>query len=377
MKNLIYLSIILLLFNCNSINQNNNVITIQDFTKPDIFFTDFVDNIEIIKLEDSVLIADSPTLVAYDSSYYIYNRQDSPFSTKTKANVLLKFSKSGKFQYSIGDNGRGPNEYLFVTNFQICNDTFYVYSSPNLTVNKFLKTGEFISKQSIKIKDYSFFQAYQFNNLYLSYRWGEKLSYWVNMIDEKGNILKQYLPRNPTTDPFFATENFFIPYKNEILIREFYSDTIYSINSKSEIEAHLIMDFKIKPDPKEIYLNAGSSNENLKRFANSRFYEIRRYYENDKYIFIELYYNIDFSKHDYYYVLKDKKSGKSYWFNFKEDKFLKANLRYMDDSCIYFMVVPIHLDTVSTAFRTKLVNKEALNNLDPYGNSLIIKIKLK
>jgi len=377
MKNLIYLSIIFLLFACNSINQNNNVITIQDFTKPDIFFSDFVDNIEIIKLEDSVLIADSPTLVAYDSSYYIYNRQDSPFSAKTKANVLLKFSKSGKFQYSIGDNGRGPNEYLFVTNFQICNDTFYIYSSPNLTVNKFLKSGEFISKQSIKIKDYSFLQAHKFNNIFLSYRWGEKLSYWVNMIDEKGNILKTYLPRNPTTDPFFATENFFIPYKNEILIREFYSDTIYSINSKSEIGAHLIMDFKIKPDPKEIYLNAGSSNENLKRLANSHFYEIRRYYENDKYIFIELYYNIDFSNHDYYYVLKDKKSGKCYWFNFKDDKFLKANLRYMDDSFIYFMAIPIHLDTVSTAFRTKLINKEALNNLDPYGNNLIIKMKLK
>ncbi len=377
MKNFTCLSITLLLFACNSITQNNNVITIQDFTEPDIFFSELVDNIEIIKLDDSILISDSPTLVADDSSYYIYNRQESPFSAKTKSNVLLKFSKSGKFQYCIGDNGRGPGEYVFAKNFQICNDTISIYSSPNLTINKYLKSGENISNYSIQIKDYSFLQAHKFNNLYLTYRWGDNLSYWVNMIDEKGNIIKTYLSRNPMTCPFYTNENFFIPYKDEILIREFYSDTIYSINSKSEIGAHLIMDFKIKTDPKETYLKSNHPTDDISILANSCFYEIRRYYENDNYIIMELYHNIDVMNHDYYYVLKDKKSNKIYWINFKGDKFLKANLRYMDDSCLYFMVIPIHLDTISTAFRTKLINKEVLNNLDPYGNNLIIKMKLK
>jgi hypothetical protein len=377
MKNITCLSIIVLLFACDSINSNNNVITIQDFTEPNFFFSDLVDNIEIIKLDDSILIADGPTLVADDSSYYIYNRKQSPFSAKTKENVLLKFSKSGKFQYCIGDNGRGPNEYIFAKNFQIKNDTIYMYYYPNLSVNRYLKSGKFISKQSILMKEASFGQAYEFNNHYLSYREGVNFSYWVNMFDEKGDIIQKYLPRNPKTCPYFTTENFFIPYKNEILIRDVYSDTIYSINSKSEIGAHLIMDFKIKPDPKEVYLNSSHPKGDLAILANSRFYEIRRYYENDNYIIMELYHNIDVMNHDYYYVLKDKKSNMSYWVNFKGDKFLKANLRYMDDSCIYFMVIPIQLDTISTAFRTKLINKEVLNNLDPYGNSLILKMEMK
>ncbi len=366
----------ILLFACHNNKLSNITIELKDFTNPDVFYSNYVDNIEIIKLDDTILIADRPTLVSDDSSYYIFNRRESPESAKTKENVLLKFDKSGKFQYCIGDNGRGPNEYLFVKNFQILNDTIYIYANQNL-IYKFLKSGEFVSKQSIKNKDYSFIQAFKFKNKYFTYRWNDTMSYLVNLNDLEGNIIKTYFYRRPKARPFYITDNFFIPYKDEVLIRDFYSDTIYSINSGNEIKPHIIMDYKIKSDPKIEFMKTEHHDNDLSILGRSTFYVISRYYENEKYIFTGIDHYFVYPNWDYYFVLKDKRSDKYFWFNFKDDKYLKTNLRHMDDSCIYFMTTPNQLDSVSTAFRSKLRNKEILDNLDPYGNSMIIKVHLK
>lgn len=376
MKNLVYASIIFSLFACNNTNENNNVIEIQDFTKQESFYSDFVDNIEIIKLDDSILIADRPTLVADDSSYYVFNRKLSPVSPKTKFDVLLKFDKSGKFQYCIGDNGRGPGEYVFVKNCQIINDTIFVFSSPDLTINKYSKTGEFISKETVPVKT-NYQQVYKQDNYYYLYLAGKGFGNWISLYNNEGVVVKQFLPRSPKVGTYAIFDNFFIPYKDEILIREFYSDTIYSINKNRKFLPHLIIDYKVQSNTKYDFLRSNATDEDLINLFKSKFYTMYRFYENDKYIFIEIYYITDIEENDKYYVLKDKKTNQSYWFNFKNDRFLKGSLRYMDDSCFYFMVTPYLLDTVSTAFRSKLKNKKTLINLDPYGNNIIIKMKIK
>lgn len=264
MKIIIFLSIILLLSGCirDQKGDESYHFTIIPVMSPDenIFsLSSLSDNFTYVRLEtnDSCLIKDIKKIFYLDDEIIIGSD-----------NSILFFDKTGAFKHFINRQGAGPEEYIRLSDFDIC---------PDRRIITILDT----RKKSILEYDLSgnFKRKIELNNWHIGLNLLNDsvcLLYSGNQISE-GNKNKfiSYNLRTPSlTDGFYPIpewkskylhihiKNNFSGTENEMLFFELYNDTIYQVSS-SEYTPLYYLDFGKDKIPSSFWNN---SYENIMEF---------------------------------------------------------------------------------------------------------------
>ena len=133
---------------CKRLQHSENVISV-DLDKPDVAsIFDLFTSIELIPLETSpeVLIAGIRKIITHGDRFYTLDPVQS---------IIFVFDHSGKFIFKIDRKGRGPGEYVSITDFSI-----NPYSSnlellqANGFVHVFDLSGNFIETKNINYTDF-------------------------------------------------------------------------------------------------------------------------------------------------------------------------------------------------------------------------------
>lgn len=156
------------------------------------------------------------------------------------------FRYDGSFVTEVGTKGRGPNEYLGVSDVDINpeNESIYIASGEKFLVynknGKFLRTFRSPTKSdriNFKFTEDGILCYYfnDFGNIENSY----------NLIDTTGEIIKnyrnRYLWKRKAPGVFYQGENIFYKFNNQLFRKEIYCDTIFSFKNKGFIP-HIVID---------------------------------------------------------------------------------------------------------------------------------------
>ena len=122
----VYCSLIFMLLFCFSCKQTPNKIEVISF----------VPDLEIDMLSDSTFFRNINCMVEYDGDIYI---------SMDQRMQVARMDKDLNMQNTIGNLGRGPNEFIFINNFFVANNIVWIGDVGKQAYLKFSPEGEFIS----------------------------------------------------------------------------------------------------------------------------------------------------------------------------------------------------------------------------------------
>ncbi len=307
MKQTVVIILTLILCCCsNEKTPSVKTIDVQSVTGPELKnLSEIATDIQYIPLEThpKAFMKFINFLKATDDRFYINTVQE-----------LLCFDRSGKFLHKLDQQGRGPNEYIYLSDFDIKPEKkqIIVLTRGKLFFYNETDTGFQFSKQlDLKIQpQYCDFIPGQ-DNILLSYTasTGEN-KYQSIIISPEGDTLSKRpnyyrFTRLSKAVMGFSIDNA-INKNNEILrIKGFLSDTMFTITN----------DYKFVP---YMILSTGGNGINTDFLANvpapdmnsgspvARFLMLSEILESDKYLFYRYYY-----AKTGYWVVYDKDSGES------------------------------------------------------------------
>jgi hypothetical protein len=134
-----------ILYSCNPVKKvNENAIIIADIDKQDrVSIFDLFEKIEVVPLEttDSSLIKSIRKLICYKDIYYILDYNS----------VILAFETTGKFKFRIDNRGQGPNQYTYISDFDIDRDRAVIsFIAPVVAeLHEYDLNGQFLSKYKL------------------------------------------------------------------------------------------------------------------------------------------------------------------------------------------------------------------------------------
>ncbi len=383
MKSRFYLVSLLLIpvFSCQNAKIDCEIINYEEPSEQSLFFSDFVDSIELIQLDscsDAYLTSDA-ILIPHDSSFYVFNRRFLYIGFAPKAGVVLKFRSDGRFVGLIGDAGSEPGEYLYPSNFFFNSDTLCVVTNRDKYIHYFKTSGEFITKTPIPYT--AFEQVYKYSdNRYLVYlNLNNKIKdERLVVLDNDGKEVSAFLPKKTKVGRWENSRSVFTKYGNEYMLREFYIDTIYQYSPEQGVRPRLRVEFGEKKIYKDKYLKSQGGSEAYVQLLEKPFACIDDFFESNNYFIIKILDNISFNNYRWVYGLKDKTGNQVKWFEFnKENTFLASSLQYLDGNKLYFMAQARKFAKADSNFRSKLKHPESLERIDPEGNSVVVVMNLK
>ena len=117
-----------------------------------LYCSDFFSSIELIPLEtnNSFLVGDRPSVLAHDSLIFICSdiTKFVPFQK-----TLFVYDISGKFLNQIGKIGRGPGEYMGISDFFINHEKSTIYVNDQIKISEYEFNGKFIGSFPSPIVD--------------------------------------------------------------------------------------------------------------------------------------------------------------------------------------------------------------------------------
>jgi hypothetical protein len=314
----------------NEKSNDNSVIEIDLFSKPASSvkaLSDFANNIEYIPLETTKNSLIGPII---RKTLYINNRiyiLNSGFDGK-----ILCFDIDGKFLFKINNKGRGPEEYDFVTDFDVSSD------NRNLTIlsssaRKFLTYGitdtGFNFQRSIKLKDptpWRFSLVPGTDKAFMAIpSWTgtePTLSLLISTFGDTLNFKPNHFKYNKIQEGQGGSRSIsdllVYRYGNLVCFKEEFSDTVFYVDQK---------DNSFKPrilfNTHNTYFNLDMKSGAKKIIDNTTTY-IPNIFETSRYIFYWYYTMIVEQKViNLYGFLFDKKTGTKYAFDVGEDRKIK------------------------------------------------------
>ena len=145
-----------------------------------------VDSIQVIKLEtnEDYLISEISKIL-YDKEY-IYILDDDMSS-----GVLFKYTRSGKFVQKISNKGKGPGEYISLSDFILRNDQVVLLDAGIGKMMFFSKSGKFVKEFSV---DETFAEKFgKIGSDYFAVFNENYLDYNIHIIDDNGNTIKKLM----------------------------------------------------------------------------------------------------------------------------------------------------------------------------------------
>lgn len=205
-----------------------------------------IDSFTYITLEDKELIGKIYKLKVTDDSFYIHDNL---------GKSLLKYSHSGEFVYKISKHGRGPGEYIRITDFIIDNaggvQILNVGSHKRLW---FDEKGNYLKETEIKSMDFN--HSYLNDSTIISYHHpGMKLKskYAFHVWDHHLNtLMNEDIKFEKYKDKFLNGSLYpFSKYQNTINFCGDFSNIIYSINKLGAAQPKYRLNFNYYEWPPE------------------------------------------------------------------------------------------------------------------------------
>lgn len=113
-----------------------------DVNAPKQAFTDLVESVEIIQLEET------PNSLMGD--VYEYEQMgDYLILRNFNTNSVIQFTREGKYVSSFSKSGNGPKEYSFILSFWVDGESIFIYDSPNGRVQEYDIQGNYKSSTRI------------------------------------------------------------------------------------------------------------------------------------------------------------------------------------------------------------------------------------
>lgn len=241
-------------------------------------FNDCIDSVEVIPLEVT------------DSSYISYIKKVLIAPTGQivilNSTGILVFDEKGQFLFPIGQNGRGPGEYLQL--YDIClneNSTTVLAVDCDNSVSKYdLSDGHFIEKIIPKFpqrypncigiapasnEGFFLFGCNPFDKADF-----ETTFYCLNLFDKKGKHIDSFLPRQKYVIPIdMITQS----YDNSYLIRPQEGDNICYRLKGNKLQAMFRFDFGDEYIPSRFLAITPQVPFDIQRFVNTPYYKLPLY----------------------------------------------------------------------------------------------------
>lgn len=313
---------------------------------------------------------------------------------KNASNEVLCFTNEGHFLYKLNNVGRGPEEYLFITDFDVSseNNSLFILSGGRILI--FNNSGsEFIFQKSINLNKpfpsrLSLIPGTTNVLLSIDPVTGTEISLSM-IISENGDTLnlkpnKYKYEKKDKFNRMMPNESLHFFFENNVCYKEEFSDTIFAINELSdEIFPRLVLNSHGQGISPHIRYDT----EYAKAHAND-FYWVYSLSETDRYVFYTYEHNMSRNR-----VVYDKSANIKYKIALKEaliDDILggpNLNLDFFCEGVAYSSVEALTLKNYinSDTFKKKQVKeskrKEELKNLantiDENDNPFLITINLK
>jgi hypothetical protein len=265
-------------------------------------------NIKAIPLEtnEHCLISSIEKSIIYDDNIFIQDR----------GGKLLVFNISGKYLYDIGSQGRGPNEYFELRDFDIDNDgTIYILDyqkihiwDKNRRYSGSIPFNLWDAKHKIQCNPFQF--AVSSNNDF--FMWGGTFSLtespkWQQFamyeMNKQGKVIKSFFP---VKHVIIGGKYRFKKFEKEILIDPvFGSNTIYTIKNSNLLKKYEI-DFGDKTLKIPIPEGFNSLSEFKSKIDRQYYHSISAFTETENWVFFMFTYKM----HNYnvYFRKQDNKS---------------------------------------------------------------------
>ncbi len=238
------MAIAMIFISCNrKINKNNEIeknISIININKTDKLQTShLIDSILYIPLEthSSALLTNIDKILHSDNKFFILDQ--------INRNGVFIFSDKGNFIRKIGHKGRGPKEFVQLSNFDVYDNKVYIYDNSTMQIKVFNFQGEFI--EGFKIDN----NQYDFSIVDSS----KIIQYWVNSYETKiyDRLKKEFSNKKPLHKAYKNNEHA-SPYyhifkhhiyrsENNLFLNTYFSDIIYKVSNNS-IEPYLKIESK-------------------------------------------------------------------------------------------------------------------------------------
>jgi hypothetical protein len=190
-----------------------------------------IDSYEIISLDNNpdAYIENPSRTILCDSLFLIKNESNQS---------ILIFNYLGRYIKSISKRGRGPNEYLYITDFTYNPTENSVSIYDNDKIKKYSLDGEFISEIKLGLRPNKATRI-DLNHTIIEkvMPTGDSISdFYIRLVDNDFKTKSARLPLKPLTGPGFGTEgqNFRTSINGDhAYFFSYFGDTVYHINSQS------------------------------------------------------------------------------------------------------------------------------------------------
>lgn len=307
--------IVLLICSCKN-EKTPSIITIdvQSPNGPELKnLSDIATDIQYIPLEThpKALMRFINYLKATDEKYYINTVLE-----------LLCFDKTGKFLYKLDKQGRGPEEYTYLTDYDILPDKKIVMvlaSSSNklLFYNETDSGFQYFKKLDLKIRPtYCDFMPNQ-DNILLSYSSSTgEMAYQFVVINQKGDTLMKkpnYFAFNRVSkvQMGFSNDNIINKTNDVLRLKGLFSDTMFTMTKDYMLIPYMILNTEGKGITQDFLSNVPLPDPNSIS-PSVNFLMLNEILEVDKYILYRYYY-----QKTGLWGVYDKTSGKTSQFDVK------------------------------------------------------------
>ena len=207
--------------------------------------SEVVDSFSFIPLEtsDESLLADVTKVRFAKGKFFIYDE---------KRESVFSFSESGGFIRQFGTQGKGPEEYLGITDFDIVGDTLFLHDAGLGKMLIFNFEGEYLdSFVSSKIRGgFSFVKLEKgLFGFYWSAGFRPELYFYDRNRDEKK---KRLIQPQVEKDFIYSKTNYFTSANNRSLVFPNFNDTVFEIKNET-VEPYVILDCGKYKAPREFY----------------------------------------------------------------------------------------------------------------------------
>lgn len=258
----------------------------------DVSLSNLTKDIQYIPLSNDKFLNDIVNVKHTQNGFYVIDSKS----------LLLRFSKKGEFEAHIGKFGKGPGEYLFITDFFVHESSNIVYAliSYEKKINKYNSSGAFIQSFDLPMRTQKIAgfkdRFLTFNNISNG---SNPISF--NLMDLNGKLLNQFANKYKFNNSKgrvvrFEGECLFYNFQNNLHFKEIYSDTVFYLKDKNITPKYIIQSRKngFTIEARQI-LNAGNDikdviiQSNLLESKNYLFFEYNNetlvYAKNDSVCF--------------------------------------------------------------------------------------------
>lgn len=343
----------------------------------DLFHSDMIRDMELIPFQtsDSSLIGTNPELISDAEGYYIIDCNGSL--------DILRYDTTGRFLNKIGSRGKGPQEYLSVSNVitDSVSGTLTVFSNMDSKICTYRKEGDFVSGRKLDSQFSQGIPTFDDNLwLYLGYQNGIA-DHRMLQTDDQGKILEQWLDATGNVMPVEERYPVFVETSDgRLLLRESFSDRVCEVTDDGITPVYRF-DFGKYNIPDE-YFEKDSPMAAGDFLMKQEFVVLDRIMDSPNYFFVQAMIQRPGISATMVYGLQDKRSDRWQWFNFRDVQNNKApglnSVRSLtgNDELIC-LVDPIRLMEMAPQERSVFRNPEVIDGLSEESNPVIVKCRLR